>query len=761
MFNYKSNVMRKIFLFMAGMLITMSALASTELSLAPFYAWGDGMHVKGNEVTCDNEKSWQGAQIWIGGNLSEYDYIWMEMNACQGPFELTVEYVSGDTKEFVNIESGEYVAYIALDAEKKNNVKKIELRNRENGGSMTIAGIYAGTTAQWQAAMAEFREELDFQYFQGDWESASWDAKTKTMTMTADWGKGSWWSIGDKSGCYKAVVNFATATAKGGNMQITYKREDEEQESTVSKTDFQSGATSVSVNLDETLKDHINQIYIQGAENGSTYTFKDAYLMKTPTTPMAVREGEGIRNLGQFKAYNDGLDVDGNTITFDNNTSWKGCDTWLGQNLSAYDYMWLLVEVNGSIKMSLQYGDNSTAEKVIGTGTPFVGFELNDEQKQATNKLMLQNTANGGSITIKKVMVGTEAEYEAAKAAYLQEMDWAEFKELWNTSVSGKTATMTDGWGNAGWELSGDHSAYTKVLVEFAKPTPCAGDVTVDYTHADKDNTSQGFAQNATYVELTMDSRKESVVRIRVALETNGESFTLKSVALVKDFSTPLALDETSGDNPTALAFRNGATCNVTLNRTFAADDAWYTLCLPFDLNESQIEAVFGECQIMLLKQSYMKGTETLYIEFEEATTIQAGIPYLFMPSANLNSLSFTGVTINATTPTAYPEGEGQLATMTGIYGCSQLTTNQYILIENNTLAPAENETWMNAFRAWFNLSPSVPANAAARCVFGPQAPTDLEQWNKGQETQKVIRDGQLIILRDGQKYNVMGQIVK
>lgn len=753
--------MRKIFLFMAGMLMTMSALASSELTLAPFYAWGDGMHVKGNEVTCDDDKSWEGAQIWIGSDLSSYDYIWMEMNACQGPFELAVEYISGDSREFVNIESGEYVAYIALDAEKKDQVKKIELRNREKGGSMKIAGIYAGTTAQWQTAMADFREELDFAHF-GEWDKASWNAETKTMTMTEDWGAGSWWSIGDKSDCYKAVVNFATATTAGGNLQVTYKRENEEQESTISKTDFQSGATSVSVNLDETLKDHIYQVAIQGAEAGNTYTFKDAYLMKTPTTPMEAREGEGIHNLGQFKAYNDGLTVDGNTISWDNNQSWKGCDTWLGQDLSACDYMWLLVEVNGSIKMSLQYGDNSTAEKVLSTGTPFVGFELNDAQKQATNKIMLQNTANGGSITIKKVMVGSEDEYEAAKSAYLQEMDWAGFKNLWSTTVTGKTATMSGGWGNAGWELSGDHSAYTKVLVEFAVPVPCAGGVTVDYTYEDGDNTYQGFGMNDTYVELTLDnSRKVSVVRIRVALENNEASCTLKSVALVKDFSAPLALDEESGDNPTALAFRHGAVSDVTLDRVFAADGAWYTLCLPFDLNEDQIAAVFGECQIMQLTESYMKGEEALYLQFDEVTTIKAGLPYLFMPSDNLNNLSFTGVTINATTPTAYPEGENQLATMTGTYSRPKLTTDKYVLIADNTLAPSDGETWIRAFRAWFELSPSVPPKAAARCVFGPQAPTDLEQWNKGQETQKVIRDGQFIILRDGQKYNVMGQIVK
>lgn len=749
--------MKKCIFFLAVLLNVMSVMASSPLTLAPFYAWGDGMHVKGNEVTCDDDKSWQGAQIWIGSDLSSYDYIWMEMNACQGPFELTIEYVSGDSRESVNIESGEYVAYIALDAEKKNNVKKIELKNRDNGGSMTIAGIYAGTTAQWQAAMADFREALDFQYFSA-WYGAGWDKETKTLSMTDNYGAGSWWLNGaDKSDCYKAVVNFATATTAGGNLTVTYEGEASE---TNSKQDFYSGATSVFVNLNTTLNDHINQVYIQGAESGNSYTFRDAYLMKTPETPMAVREGEGIHNLGQFKAYNDGLTVDGNTITWDNGQSWKGCDTWLGQDLSACDYMWLLVEVNGSIKMSLQYGDNSTAEKVLSTGTPFVGFELNDAQKQATNKIMLQNTANGGSITIKQVMVGSEAEYEAAKAAYLQEMDWTKFENAWGTTVVGITATMTQEWGAAGWWIGTDYSAYTKVLVEFAEPTSINGNVTVDY-EGENQNTSVGFDAGATYVELTMDERKTLVNRVRVSLETNGASFTLKSVALVKDFSAPLALDETKGDeNITALAFRDGATCDVTLNREFIADGAWYTLCLPFGLNEDQIAASFGDCQIMQLTESYMKGIDALYLQFDEVTTIEAGKPYLFMPSNDISDLSFTSVTIDATEPTVYPEGASQLATMTGTYSRPQLTSDKYVLIADNTLAPS-NGNWIRAFRAWFELNPSVPAQVKARCVFGRQIPTDMEQVSANPQPIKMIQNGQLYIIKDGVQYTIMGQIAK
>lgn len=746
--------MKKCIFFLAVLLNVMSVMASSQLTLAPFYAWGDGMHVKGNEVTCDDNKSWQGAQIWIGSDLSSYDYIWMEMNACQGPFELTIEYVSGDSRESVNIESGEYVAYIALDAEKKNNVKKIELKNRENGGSMTIAGIYAGTTAQWQTAMADFREALDFQYFSA-WYGAGWDKETKTLSMTDNYGAGSWWSIRDKSDCYKAVVNFATATTASGNLTVTYEGEASE---TNSKQDFYSGATSVSVNLNTTLNNHINQIYIQGAESGNSYTFRDAYLMKTPETPMAVREGEGIRNLGQFKAYNDGLTVDGNTITWDNNQSWKGCDSWIGQDLRGNDYVWLLIDVEGQIKLTLQYGDGSGEEMEVYEGAPYVGFHINAAKEQVA-KLMAQNMTNGGKLVIKGVYVGSEDEYTAMMNCYTTSMDWANFVNRWNASVSEKTFQMTQAWGGAGWWLDKDYSQYTKVIAEFDGPAAIAGNLVVAYDN--NQNNSVGFSTGAHRVEIALDAEKKNVVKsIYFSCETTGTNVTLKEVRLVKDFSAPLALDEESGDNPTALAFRNGAVSDVTLNREFIADGAWYTLCLPFGLNEDQIAASFGDCQIMQLTESYMKGIDALYLQFDEVATIEAGKPYLFMPSNDISNISFTDVTIDATEPTAYPEGASQLATMTGTYSRPQLTSDKYVLIADNTLAPS-NGNWIRAFRAWFELNPSVPAQVKARCVFGRQIPTDMEQVSANPQPIKMIQNGQLYIIKDGVQYTIMGQIAK
>ena len=70
------------------------------------------------------------------------------------------------------------------------------------------------------------------------------------------------------------------------------------------------------------------------------------------------------------------------------------------------------------------------------------------------------------------------------------------------------------------------------------------------------------------------------------------------------------------------------------------------------------------------------------------------------------------------------------------------------------------------AYRAYLscghNHSASGPASAPMRIAFRPNAPTGLEdvQTDNVQST-KILRNGQLFILRNGVEYNVNGQIVK
>ena len=72
--------------------------------------------------------------------------------------------------------------------------------------------------------------------------------------------------------------------------------------------------------------------------------------------------------------------------------------------------------------------------------------------------------------------------------------------------------------------------------------------------------------------------------------------------------------------------------------------------------------------------------------------------------------------------------------------------------------------TTLGAHKAYLIYNaPSGPNNAPARFLFRHEnTPTDVENVQEGNAScTKILRDGQLIILKDGKEYNAMGQIVK
>ena len=67
-------------------------------------------------------------------------------------------------------------------------------------------------------------------------------------------------------------------------------------------------------------------------------------------------------------------------------------------------------------------------------------------------------------------------------------------------------------------------------------------------------------------------------------------------------------------------------------------------------------------------------------------------------------------------------------------------------------------------FRAFFRFKNEQLANmVVARVIFRDDVTTDLEDetFESAPAVQKIIRNGQLIIIRDGIEYNAQGQVIK
>ena len=215
------------------------------------------------------------------------------------------------------------------------------------------------------------------------------------------------------------------------------------------------------------------------------------------------------------------------------------------------------------------------------------------------------------------------------------------------------------------------------------------------------------------------------------------------------------------GDNSKTLEKYDGKKVNAQVNRTFVADDGYYTICLPFDLDAEKIGKAL---QISSITENVAaQGMNVVFTEVVEGT-LKAGQPYLVLPSENIEDPIFEGVTIvNTTGETTEPvSGAGINITFTGIINGSGTTngSTEYYVGAKGWLYNGEVDKL--GLRAFFTITDAAGQevkNIRARVVTREDAVTGFENITNGENTTiKLIENGQLIIIRNGEKFNAQGQ---
>jgi hypothetical protein len=92
-----------------------------------------------------------------------------------------------------------------------------------------------------------------------------------------------------------------------------------------------------------------------------------------------------------------------------------------------------------------------------------------------------------------------------------------------------------------------------------------------------------------------------------------------------------------------------------------------------------------------------------------------------------------------------------------------ELNTNHLFIGGANTLYWPQGGTRTKGFRAHFRVPATgpaaVPKNSPARIVVQKNTPTDVEGVQSSViRVQKLVRDGQIIIIRNGERYDVTGR---
>lgn len=181
----------------------------------------------------------------------------------------------------------------------------------------------------------------------------------------------------------------------------------------------------------------------------------------------------------------------------------------------------------------------------------------------------------------------------------------------------------------------------------------------------------------------------------------------------------------------------------VSLKRTFYKDGGWNTLCLPFAVNATDFEG--AEVREVDVTQS----SENTIV-FKEATTIEAGKPYLIKWAKTPNEVcdfvnTFEGVTLVAT---ATPVKVNDAITFTGFYNkatADKLGASVAAIGAGNKLFKVTSGE-MKGFRAAFVLNPATPAAGIKVVIDGTT--TGIED---------LVVDG---VKANGRVYNLNGQYV-
>lgn len=310
-----------------------------------------------------------------------------------------------------------------------------------------------------------------------------------------------------------------------------------------------------------------------------------------------------------------------------------------------------------------------------------------------------------------------------------------------------------------------------KVMNNYSNKT-VNGQVTISAEGKDDLVTALTTSNSLTEQRIDLSDFVGKVITIQFQAtgNTNGGRIDLDDIRILEQVTLADNVDNTE----TIAAYMN-KTVDVTIERTLVAADYYNTICLPFDvptLTGTPLEG--GD----LWAFKYAKVDETtneLLFRIIEADHIEAGVPYLIAfpnnPENIVNPL-FKNVTIAASAGQAV--GDASIAQFVGILKPETFEPGikgKLFLYENNTLYwwNGDAASDLKSFRAYFNVNVShtgaynAPRHGMkARIIKSEQSATDVDNiYNNDVQSIKLLENNQVVIIRNGVKYNVQGQVIR
>ena len=224
-------------------------------------------------------------------------------------------------------------------------------------------------------------------------------------------------------------------------------------------------------------------------------------------------------------------------------------------------------------------------------------------------------------------------------------------------------------------------------------------------------------------------------------------------------------------NNETRLSGLSGV-LDVVIGRTIFCDGDYNTICLPFSLSEVQLAASPLAGATFKAFTSAVITSEELQVNVAEVKSgLVAGVPYLLKMSAanNLVSPLFKNVTISATVGNTIGQDEAVefIGTFNPVPFAKDDESTLFVYTNNTLTWSGIENTSLKGFRAYFhrtNTSAGAPLRHGmrARIVEQEETATGIDNTQSATvQSVKILENDHVVIIRNGVKYNIQGQIIE
>ena len=590
--------------------------------------------------------------------------------------------------------------------------------------------------------------------------NASWTAATNTFAWTAN--SYAYMTLADMTGDLTGwtLVIVTDGYTSGQEYRVDIKIKDN---ATVKqKAFYSSGTKNLSLSTDYEMSDdeiaNVECVRINQSSANGSIIIKDVYLKNDAATPFK-RTCSGFTTLSS--ASNNCYY---NTAT--KNFSWTGSTS---NNLQIFEMeagtlsnfrtlTFTTSDLTGTGD-GLQYRvlfmngtETADTKSFASAGTKEIDLSTVANLESVTS-IRFAGQSNAGNLTINPASIYLTAE-EMSLVSPISGFEWydystdavyghsgSELKKQLGSSV-GQNAILYGPYNGSGNTAYMDVTDYDKMV--FTTTNAGTAGLRLLYGNDVVSTTSTNAAKEYS-VPLTSINKIGNV-------KTKNESVTattFSSINFKKSFEPAFST--------TAWSFaKDVENTTVSLNRNFTADQS-STIWLPFDLTAKQAEDA-GKFYAL----AALSGDE---LGFDEVETPVAYTPYLFVPSSTGALFNNLTTTVKASPAEVKTEADG-VQFIGAMEPITNLAKSGYTLYgynaTNGEFAQVGTGVSINTFRAYIAV-PAGGASLAPRLkVSINKTPTAVEnvQTDKAQST-KILRNGQLVIIREGVEYNAQGQVVK